>query len=161
MSTQENNKARSRRSPSRVGQAVQRSVTGIHTFLYRLTGGAFGGRMFGNPVLLLITTGRKTGKQRTTPLLYLADGDAMVLVASNGGSEWSPAWWLNLKSNPSAQVQVGRRTTAVTAEQASPEERRRLWPLVTAMYAGYADYQKRTAREIPLVILRPVSAGRG
>jgi F420H(2)-dependent quinone reductase len=135
--------------------AVFRLLGAAHTFLYRLTGGALGGRFGRSPILLLTTTGRKTGKERTTPLLYLADGDALVVVASKGGAPQDPAWWLNLKSNPTAKVQVGRRVMSVTAEQAAPEERRRLWPLLTRMYPPYEDYQKRTTREIPVVILRP------
>src|SRR5690242_15137204 len=135
-------------SPSRIGQ---RMFTGFHNFLYRLTGGAIGGRMFNSPVMLLTTTGRKTGKQRTTPLLYLRDGDNLATVASNGGSDRPPTWWLNLKSNPEAQIQIGRKVTRVRAEQASPDEKSRLWPLLTSMYPTYNEYQKKTTREIPVV----------
>ncbi len=145
-------------SPRRFGRwdvAVQRSVTRIHTFFYRLTGGAIGGRMVGSRVLLLTTMGRKSGKSRTLPLFYLADGDRLVLVASNGGTARHPLWWLNLLAHPQARVQVGRRKLSMKAEQANPEERGRLWPLLTAMYPGYADYQKRAPREIPVVILSP------
>ncbi len=136
-----------------------RLATPVHTFLYRLTGGSVGGRVFKSPVLLLTTTGRKSGKRRTIPLLYLADGDSLAVVASKGGAPEHPAWWLNLQRNPEAEVQVGRRRFRVRAEQASPAEKGRLWPLLTRMYPPYDDYQKRTTREIPVVILRPVGSG--
>lgn len=153
----EDNTTGVRHTPSKFQQTMQRTVTGAHALLYRLSGGSIGGRMFNAPTLLLVTTGRKTGKQRTTPLLYLADGDNLVLVASNGGADWSPSWWVNLKSNPKAQVQIGRQVKQVTARQASPEEKSRLWPSLTAMYPGYANYQQRTTRDIPVVILEPMA----
>lgn len=105
--------------------------------------------------MLLSTTGRKTGKRRTTPLLYLRDGDKLVLVASHGGSATHPIWWLNLQAKPEAEVEIGRQKLAVVARQANAEERNRLWPLVVAMYADYAKYQEKTTREIPLILLHP------
>ena len=130
-------------------------MSAMHLFWYRLTGGAIGGSMGGNPMLLLTTTGRRTGRKRTTPLQYLADGENMVLAASNGGNPRHPAWWLNLEQNPEADVQVRRKTRRVKAEKASGEERERLWRLMVEMYPGYAGYQKTTEREIPVVVLRP------
>ena len=147
----------SRSIGSRLQNLTFRAVTGIHIALYQLTGGKFGGRMAGAPILLLTTTGRKTGKQRKTPLMYLQDGDDFVIVASKGGAPRDPVWWLNLKHTPEARIQVGARTLRVRAEQASPEQRQRLWPLVTAMYKGYADYQTKTTREIPVGILHPLT----
>ena len=135
---------------------LQRFITGFHTLLYRLTGGKIGGRMFNSPVLLLTTTGRKTGKQRVTPLLYVPDGANMVLIASNGGARAHPAWYLNLQAQPVTEVQVGRRKLRVRAADADPQERQRLWPKAVSAYSGYAGYQQRTEREIPVVILRPV-----
>ena len=107
-------------------------------------------------MLLLTTTGRKTGKQRTTPLLYLKDGDRLVLVASNGGAPKHPTWWLNLQARPEAEVQIGSKKIRVTARQADQEERNQLWSKVVAMYPDYANYQKRAEREIPVVILQPM-----
>jgi deazaflavin-dependent oxidoreductase (nitroreductase family) len=107
-------------------------------------------------VLLLATTGRKTGKPRTWPLGYITDGDNLIVVASNGGMEWPPAWWLNLQADPMATVQVGRLQRAVKAEQANAQERDRLWSRFTAALPVYAGYQQRTKREIPVAILRPV-----
>ncbi len=142
---------------ARKSNAGQRFFTGLHTFFYRFSGGKLGGQFGKSPVLLLITTGRKTGKQRTTPLLYLKDGDNLILVASYGGAPTHPVWWLNLQANPEAEVEIGRRKLRVTARQADAEERKRLWPLVVAMYPSYAEYQKKTTREIPVVILLPQS----
>ena len=133
---------------------AQRLVTGFHTFIYRLSGGRIGGRIVGGPVLLLTTIGRKSGKERTLPLLYLTDGNTIVLVASNGGVAKHPLWWLNLQAHPQARVQIRSRTLNMTATVAEGEERNRLWSRLVAMYPGYADYQKRTPREIPVVLLR-------
>ena len=127
----------------------------LHSFIYHATGGRVGGRMVGSPVLLLTTTGRKSGKERTVPLLYLEDGENLVVVASNGGAPKHPAWWLNLEANPEATVEIGNRKLRVRAEKASPEEKERLWPRLVAMYAGYESYRHRTDREIPVVLLIP------
>ena len=134
---------------------LMRAIGRIHRALYRLTAGALGGRLAGRPMLLLTTTGRKTGKSRTTPLQYLEDGENMVIVASNGGNPRHPAWWFNLESNPEAEAQVGKVTRRVRAETASEEERGRLWPLLVETTPAYAEYQKGTERTIPVVILRP------
>lgn len=134
---------------------MMRMIAGTHEFWYRLTGGLIGGRFGRVPILLLTTTGRKSGKKRTMPLVYMADGDNMVVIASNGGSDQHPAWWLNLRSNPKAEVQVGRDVKAVVAEKASGEERDRLWREVNELYHGYDEYQRNTEREIPVVVLRP------
>ncbi len=128
--------------------------------MYRATGGKIGGRIVG-PVLLLTTTGRKTGKKRTTPLLYLEDGENLVVVASNGGAPRHPAWWLNLEVDPEPQVRIGDRTLRVRAEEAKGEEKRRLWARLVEMYPAYEDYLRRTTREIPVVILRPQRATSG
>lgn len=134
---------------------AQRLVTGFHTFIYRLSGGRIGGRIVGSPVLLLTTVGRKSGKERTLPLLYLADEDTLVLVASNGGAAKHPQWWSNLQANSLAKVQVSSRTLTLTATLAEGAERSRLWSRLVVLYPGYAEYQKRTPREIPVVVLRP------
>ena len=134
---------------------VMKVMSGINLFWYRLTGGAIGGSFGGRPILLLTTTGRKSGRSRTTPLQYLKDGENMVLVASNGGNSWHPAWWLNLERNPEAEVQVRDEKRRVKAEKAEGEERERLWRLVVEMYSGYEGYRKTANREIPVVILRP------
>ena len=108
------------------------------------------------PVLLLTTTGRRSGKARTTPLTFLRDGADLVVIASNGGADRPPDWSLNLQQTPRAVVEIGTDKLVVTARSASEQERERLWVVVTATYAGYARYQERTTRRIPVVLLTPV-----
>jgi deazaflavin-dependent oxidoreductase (nitroreductase family) len=141
---------------SKAQNLVGRVVGRAHSSLYRTTDGRFGGKMFGAPVLLLNTTGRKSGQRRTTPLLYLRDGEDLAIVASNGGAPRHPAWFLNLKANPEATVELGDREVRVRAEEASPEEKARLWPRLVEMYPGYEGYQEKTDREIPVVVLHPI-----
>lgn len=135
-----------RRRLTRVGSA-------LHALLYRASGGRLGGKLGRAPVLLLTTTGRRSGRPRTTPLTYLRHGDELVLVASFGGSDSHPEWYLNLRRRPEVEVQIGRERRRMLARTATPAERARLWPQVVEMYPGYARYQGRTSRPIPLVIL--------
>ncbi len=135
-----------------------RRVMGLHTLAYRVTGGRIGHSLPGMPrILLLDHVGAKSGKRRTTPLLYFPDGDDVVIVASKGGFPRHPGWLHNLKANPDTTVQVGSKRRPVHARVATAEERERLWPRAVETYHGYADYQARTDREIPLVILEPRS----
>ena len=138
---------------------ILKLVSRVHVALYRASGGRIGGRFKVAPVLLLTTTGRKTGKRRTTPLLYGEDAGRYVIVASVGGAPKHPAWYLNLRSNPAATIEIGGRKLAVRAETADPDERARLWAQVTQMYSGYDAYQAKTSREIPIVILSPLGTG--
>ncbi len=134
-----------------------RYFTELHIKLYRLTGGVLG-RKFGKYVFLLLTAvGRKSGKERVTPLFYQAEGGRFLVIASNWGGEKDPLWWLNLQANPRAHIQIGRRTIAVTATRADPEEHKRLWPEIAARYSRFARYQAGITREIPIVILTPES----
>ncbi len=135
--------------------APQKLAAKIHASLFRATDGRIGGRLVGSPVLLLVTTGRKTGLRRTTPLLYLQDGDRYVIVASNGGAAKHPVWWLNLQADPEASVEVGGRKVHVRATEAQGGEKARLWEELVRMYPSYEDYQKRTDREIPVALLEP------
>jgi deazaflavin-dependent oxidoreductase (nitroreductase family) len=129
---------------------------GGHTVAYRLTGGLIGHRFPGAPPSLLLDhVGAKSGTKRTSPLTYLRDGDDFVIVASKGGHPSNPGWFYNLRANPDTTIQVGSKRRPVHAREANPEERTRLWPKVVEIYSGYAGYQKRTDREIPLVILEP------
>jgi F420H(2)-dependent quinone reductase len=138
------------------GWPLWRRLMGGHTLAYRATGGVIGHRFPGAPpTLLLDHVGAKSGTKRTTPLSYLADGDAFVIVASKGGHPHNPAWFHNLRANPETTIQVGHRRLPVRARVATAEERERLWPEVVKIWSGYADYQRRTDREIPLVILEP------
>lgn len=139
-------------------RAMIQTVSRIHEFWYRVTDGMIGSSWMGRRMLLLTTKGRKSGRERTTPLLCIEDGDNLVVIASYGGSDRDPDWWLNLKSNPEAQVQMGSRKMTVRADKASAEEKRRLWPVIVQTYAAYDDYQRRTRRDIPVVVLRPLDA---
>lgn len=144
----------------RIWPALRRFM-GIHTFLYRRTGGRIGHTIPGVPgkMLLLDHVGAKSGARRTSPLLYIPDGGDVVVVASKGGYPKHPAWFHNLMANPDTAVQIGSERRAVHARVATPEERERLWPKAVESYHGYADYQKRSkGREIPLVVLEPRKA---
>ena len=133
--------------------------SGAHTRVYRATGGRLFGRMGKSPILLLNTVGRKTGMKRTSPLLYVMDGEDFVIIASKGGAPTHPAWYLNLKANPDATVEVGDREVRVRAEEVDSQEKDRLWQKMVEMYPPYDDYQTRTKREIPLLVLRPAEGG--
>jgi deazaflavin-dependent oxidoreductase (nitroreductase family) len=125
-----------------------------HVAVFRLTGGRVGGKTMGAPVLLLRHEGAKSGKVRVAPLLYLPDGDRMVVVASKGGYTKHPGWYHNLKAHPDTEVELPKEgKVAVHARVASGEERRELWPRVVDLYSGYAEYQDSTSREIPVVVL--------
>src|SRR4051812_27932285 len=130
-----------------------RAMNATHNALYRLSGGKVGGKFGSAPVLLLTTTGRKSGKKRTAPLLYLAEGDDLVLVASKGGSPTHPSWFVNLRAQPEVEVQVGSKRERRRARVASGEERERLWQHLVELYSSYATYQTKTTREIPVVVL--------
>lgn len=133
--------------------ALLRFAMWLHRSLYRASGGRIGGRRGNVPILLLTTSGRKTGKRRTVPLQYLAQGETLIVVASNGGSPKHPGWFFNLQAQPRAEVHIGREHRTVQAHQATAEERENLWPKVVELSSGYGDYQRRTTREIPLMIL--------
>jgi deazaflavin-dependent oxidoreductase (nitroreductase family) len=133
-------------------------MTGIHTALYRLSAGRIGGRVWNADVLLLETKGRRTGARRTTPLMYVRDGEDLVVVGSNGGRPHHPAWYLNLLSEPRVRVRSGAEEWIASARTADPDKKARLWPRVVATYSGYESYRKNTTRDIPLVILRRVDA---
>jgi deazaflavin-dependent oxidoreductase (nitroreductase family) len=141
--------------PGTIRSKLVNAGVNINVGLYRRSGGRLGGKVKGAPVLLLDHVGRKSGQKRTAPLLYLADGDDLVIVASRGGSDAMPAWWLNLQANGSTTVQVGRERRSVLARQATTEEKAELWPRLLDMYGDYAVYQTRTTREIPVIILSP------
>src|SRR5262245_3346603 len=139
-----------------IGSAVIGVMSRLNTWIYRASGGRLAGRFWGGaPVLLLTTVGRKSGARRTAPLLYLEDGDRYVVVASKGGMSHHPSWFKNLEANPEVEVEVGSRTMAMTARQATQVEKAALWPRLVAMYRSYDDYQARTTRDIPVVLLTP------
>jgi F420H(2)-dependent quinone reductase len=130
----------------------------LHVRIFRLSGGRVGCHIGKAPVLLLTHEGRRSGKVRTNPLLYLADGDRLIVVASYGGAPRHPSWYHNLVANPSVEVQIRKTRRPMTARTATPEERAAYWPQVVALYGGYDSYQRKTDREIPLVVLEPRNA---
>ncbi len=135
---------------------VTRRLMGLHTWVYRASGGRVGRKLPGGPpVLLLDHVGAKSGTRRTSPLVYGEDGGNVILVASKGGFPKNPAWFHNLKANPETTVQIGTEKRPVRARVARDDERDRLWKLMVGVYSGYDGYQKRTERQIPLVILEP------
>ena len=127
----------------------------VHGAVYRLSQGRLGARMGGQDMLILTTTGRKSGEQRDVVLPYLVDGERLLVVGSNSGADFHPAWWLNLQRNPDAVIQIRNERKHVTASRADPAERARLWPLLKQRNPFYSRYERRTKREIPVVILRP------
>jgi deazaflavin-dependent oxidoreductase (nitroreductase family) len=139
-----------------IAKRVLTSLSTFHTFLYRCSGGKLGGRMFGAPVCLLTTTGRKSGQPRTLPLLYLRDGEKAVLVASKGGWPTHPLWYQNLLANPEVELQIGAQKHKMRAETASDAQRDVYWPQLTQMYKPYQSYQDSTDRKIPVVVLHLV-----
>jgi deazaflavin-dependent oxidoreductase (nitroreductase family) len=141
--------------PGSLRAKVANTFINANVFLYRRSGGRLGGKFKGAPVLLLDHVGRKSGRARTSPVLYLEEGPNLVVVGSRGGSEAMPAWWLNLKANPETSVQIGTQRRTVVARQATAEEKGRLWPRLVEMYDDYAVYQRRTDRDIPVIILSP------
>ena len=128
---------------------------GLNVHLYRLSGGKIGGRIQKGRVLLLHHVGRKSGATRVTPLLFLPDGEDLVIVASKGGTDKNPAWFHNLMASPETTVEVGRDTRRVRARRASEDERAQLWPRLVAIYKPYESYQTYTDRQIPVVVLEP------
>ena len=141
-----------------MGNLGFRLLGGVHRRVYRLTGGKVGGRLGRLPVLLLTTTGRKSGRPRTQPLVYTQTGDGYAVIASKGGAAQHPLWYLNLREDPSATVTVGRETRKVRARDAEGDERERLWRTLADLYPGYERYAHKTSRQIPVVVLELADA---
>jgi F420H(2)-dependent quinone reductase len=141
------------------GIYLGRRSTKIHVALYRRSSGKFGGHLPGWPearIVLVDHTGAKSGAKRTSPLMYLEDGDAVAVVASKAGQPTNPAWFHNLKANPDTTIQIGSAVREVRAHVATDEERDRLWPKFVAFYPGYDFFQSNAkGRKIPIVILEP------
>lgn len=132
------------------------AITKLNVRLYRATGGRIGGRYDKAPVCILHHKGAKSGVVRETPLVYLADGDRVVLVASMGGNPKNPHWYHNLKAHPETEVEVGGKRRPVTARVVTDEtERNALWPRLLELWPAWADYQARTDRVLPVIVLEP------
>lgn len=137
-------------------ESVFGSILGVHQWLYENTDGRIGASLGGRPMLLLRTIGRRTRQPRTAALLYVRDGDSYVVVASKGGAPENPGWFHNLTANPDVEIQVARERIAVRARVSEGDERSRLWAVADEVNQGtYEDYQSRTKREIPVVVLEP------
>lgn len=147
--------------PKNAEIAVGLRLLGLLQFFYERTDGRIGSRLGPYKLLLLRTRGRRTGQLRTSELLYVEDGKNLVVVGSKGGSDSPPAWLLNLQANPRAEAQVGTRRFPVTARTAAGQERERLWHEVNGVWPDYERYQARSARQIPIIVLEPVTSGAG
>lgn len=133
-----------------------KTMNTIHRVLFNATGGLLGGKLLGMLVVDLKTTGAKSGQPRSSMLTSpVQEGDKIVLVASRGGDPQHPGWYHNIRANPDVEVRMRGGTKKMRARVATPEEKARLWPDVVKKYKGYGQYQTRTTREIPLVILEP------
>ena len=126
-----------------------------HIWVYRRTNGRIGAKPLWFPAALITTTGRRSGQPRTTPTLYLADGDRVILPASFGGRDADPAWYLNIESNPEVRVQIRDRQFDLIARDATEEERKRYWPSLIKMYPPYRGYREAADRVIPMVVSEP------
>ena len=139
--------------------ATVRRLSALHAAVFRATNGVVGRRLVANDMLLLTTVGRRTGRHHTVPLLYLGAGDRLVVIASYGGRDQHPEWYLNLVDEPHATVRVGATTSPVRAETMHRDDREAWWPRIVEAYGDYEVYQSRTRREIPTVWLHPVAEG--
>ncbi|CAN5593614.1 nitroreductase/quinone reductase family protein [soil metagenome] len=131
-------------------------ATSVHSAAYKLSGGRLGGKAYGAPVVLVDSVGRKSGKRRTHPLLCVEDGDDLVILASKGGIDKHPAWYLNLMASPETDVNWRGEKRHVRVRQVEGSERERLWDKAVGVYRGWAHYQSRTNREIPVLVLETI-----
>jgi deazaflavin-dependent oxidoreductase (nitroreductase family) len=155
----ESPRRRSTEAELRRAKPFIKAISRLNTWVFQASGGRLGSRFLGGaPVGLLTTTGRRSGARRMTPLIYLADGDRIVLVASLGGMPRHPIWYRNLEANPEVEFRTRRGGRRYRARTASAAEKAAYWPRLCAIYPAYDDYQKRTDREIPVVVLEPSGA---
>jgi len=138
-----------------IGDLGLKTVGKLNVPIYRATRGRLLGKVGRAPVLLLTTTGRRSGQRRTAPVLYMQDGERLVVIGSNAGNARTPAWSLNLQANPDAEVEIGGKRRLVTARVAEGAEREDLWKRVNEAYAGFDDYAERTTRDIAVFVLAP------
>lgn len=131
-------------------------MSALNVVLYRLSGGKIMGSLGGGPVCLVTMTGAKSGRRLTRPLIHIANGADILLIASQGGAPKSPAWYHNLRAHPDIEIQVGSTKRKMRARQASDEEKANLWPIAVATYKDFDLYKSRTDRNIPLMICSPI-----
>ena len=142
-----------------LGTLGWKTLNGLHKGALKVTGGRWPATLRGMPAVELETTGRKTGLARTSMLTSpLHDESRVVLVASRGGNDQHPSWYVNLTANPAVKVTMYNQTRSMVARTASPEEKAELWPQIVAVYKPYAGYQERSSRDIPVVICEPAPA---
>ncbi len=134
---------------------IVRFFTWLNVVVYRASGGRLMNQSEGKPVCLVTMTGHKSGRQKTIALMHVADGDNVLLVASLGGQPKNPVWYYNLKAQPAIEIQFGKVLRVMLAREATAEERLALWPKAVAAFPSFADYQRKTTREIPLFICTP------
>jgi deazaflavin-dependent oxidoreductase (nitroreductase family) len=140
----------------RIAKPFVRTMAAVNTWIYRLSGGRIAGKWtHGEPMLLLTTIGRKSGEPRTVPLVYMSEGDRLIVVGSQAGMSKDPQWMANAAANPSVEVEIGARKRKMRAHRGSAEEKARYWPALCAMNSDYAAYQSRTTRDIPILIIDP------
>ena len=148
-------KASTVKRPGAIQRWGWRTFNGFHVFLYRR---GIGRHFPAGTIVLLTTTGRKSGRPVTNPLMSVRDPEGFIVIASAGGADWHPSWWLNLQANPQAVVEDGNQKIPVRAvEVAEPAAKDRLWKKMTAVYKGYDGYTTKTSRQIPLALLKPLS----
>ncbi|HXC50004.1 MAG TPA: nitroreductase family deazaflavin-dependent oxidoreductase [Candidatus Limnocylindrales bacterium] len=144
------------RRQEHVAKLFIRLMAALNTFVYRVSGGRVAGKWtHGEPMLLLTTIGRKTGQPRTVPLVYMRDGERLVVVGSQAGMSTDPQWIANASANPNVEVEIGPEKLKMRAHRGTADEKARYWPALCAMNADYAAYQGRTTRDIPILILDP------
>lgn len=134
---------------------IMKAMAKVHTTVLRMSGGRIGNQMGGNTILLLHHVGAKSGKRYATPLAYVEDGDAYAVIASGAGQPTHPGWYHNLQQNPNTTIEIQGKAIQVTAEVAPEEQRARIWAAVVAEFPQFAEYQQKTSRVIPLVLLHP------
>lgn len=135
---------------------IMKAANAVHVALYRLSAGKFANRVANLPVLLLTTVGRKSGKETTTPVVYIQDGPDYLVSASAGGMDWHPGWYYNLKSTPKGKIQIGDKTVNIQAVITGGEERARLYDKFKAASSNFQKYEKGTTRVIPVIRLTPI-----
>ena len=140
----------------RIVKPLMRAFSAFNVWAYRKSGGRVLGTFQGAPVCLVTMTGCRTGKERTIPLIHLAHGDDVLLVASQGGTDFHPIWYRNIMANPDIVVQDGKRIRAMRARRATDDEKRELWAHINSIYRDFDEYQERTQRNIPVLICSPV-----
>ena len=138
-----------------LAKTLAKFATVGHTAVYRASKGKVAGRMGGHSVCLLTTTGRRSGQSRTVPLMSFPQAGELVVIASNGGSDRYPAWYHNIKEHPEVTVQIGEKVQKMTAREGTPQERAEIWPRVVAQAKNFGQYEKKTSRVIPVVVLTP------